>query len=151
MQFFARMRDAMARFMYGRNGVDQLNIAMLWVSIGADLLATILMRQQNGLAPVAETADTDAQADRMAALYFSTDDGDAYDAQWLAILDTEVEGKVSIGDCYSYKLQNGGWDITDWNNMDLLPTPAFKLLKSADVTMVGISFTNEGGVVLLPY
>ena len=141
----------MARFMYGRNGVDQLNIAMLWVSIGADLLATILMRQQNGLAPVAETADTDAQADRMAALYFSTDDGDAYDAQWLAILDTEVEGKVSIGDCYSYKLQNGGWDITDWNNMDLLPTPAFKLLKSADVTMVGISFTNEGGVVLLPY
>ena len=92
-----------------------------------------------------------AQADRMAALYFSTDDGDAYDAQWLAILDTEVEGKVSIGDCYSYKLQNGGWDITDWNSMDLLPTPAFKLLKSADVTMVGISFTNEGGVVLLPY
>ena len=60
------------------------------------------VRQQNGLAPVAETADTDAQADRMAALYFSTDDGDAYDAQWLAILDTEVEGKVSIGDCYSY-------------------------------------------------
>ncbi len=52
MQFFARMRDAMARFMYGRNGVDQLNIAMLWVSIGADLLATILMRQQNGLAYV---------------------------------------------------------------------------------------------------
>ena len=90
------------------------------------------VRQQNGLAPVAETADADAQADRMAALYFSTDDGDAYDAQWLAILDTEVEGKVSIGDCYSYKLQNGGWDITDWNNMDLLPTPAFKLLKSAD-------------------
>ena len=89
------------------------------------------VRQQNGLAPVAETADTDAQDDRMAALYFSTDDGDAYDAQWLAILDTEVEGKVSIGDCYSYKLQNGGWDITDWNNMDLLPTPAFKLLKSA--------------------
>ena len=89
------------------------------------------VRQQNGLAPVAETADTDAQADRMAALYFSTDDGDAYDAQWLAILDTKVEGKVSIGDCYSYKLENGGWDITDWNNMDLLPTPAFKLLKSA--------------------
>ena len=85
------------------------------------------------------------------ALYFSTDDGDAYDAQWLAILDTKVEGKVSIGDCYSYKLQNGGWDITDWNNMDLLPTPAFQLLNSADVTMVGISFTNEGGVVLLPY
>ena len=52
MQFFTRMRDAMARFMYGRNGVDQLNIAMLWVSIGADLLATILMRQQNGLAYV---------------------------------------------------------------------------------------------------
>ena len=29
--------------------------------------------------------------------------------------------------------------------------PVLKLLKSADVTMVGISFTNEGGVVLLPY
>ena len=52
MQFFARVRDAMARFLYGRNGVDQLNIAMLWVSIGADLLATILMRQRNGLAYV---------------------------------------------------------------------------------------------------
>ena len=52
MQFFTRMRDAMARFMYGCNGVDQLNIAMLWVSIGADLLATILMRQRNGLAYV---------------------------------------------------------------------------------------------------
>ena len=48
-------------------------------------------------------------------------------------------------------MKNGGWDITDWNSMDLLPTPAFKLLKSADVTMVDISFTNEGGVVLLPY
>ena len=29
--------------------------------------------------------------------------------------------------------------------------PVLKLLKSADVTMVDISFTNEGGVVLLPY
>lgn len=48
-------------------------------------------------------------------------------------------------------MKNGGWDITDWNDMDLLPTPAFKLLKSADVTMEGISFTSEGGVVLLPY
>ena len=48
-------------------------------------------------------------------------------------------------------MKNGGWDITDWNDMDLLLTPAFKLLKSADVTMVDISFTNEGGVVLLPY
>ena len=28
-------------------------------------------------------------------------------------------------------MKNGGWDITDWNDMDLLPTPAFKLLKSA--------------------
>ena len=52
MQIFARLRDAMARFMYGRNGVDQLNIAMLWTSIGADLLATILMRQQNSIAYV---------------------------------------------------------------------------------------------------
>ena len=102
-------------------------------------------------APVTAETPAQKQAVRMAALYFSTDDGDAYDAQWLAILDTKVEGKVSIGDCYSYKLENGGWDITDWNNMDLLPTPAFQLLNSADVTMVGISFTNEGGVVLLPY
>ena len=52
MQLFARLRDAMARFMYGRNGVDQLTIAMLWTSIGADLLATILMRQQNSIAYV---------------------------------------------------------------------------------------------------
>ena len=48
-------------------------------------------------------------------------------------------------------MKNGGWDITDWNNMDLLPTRPSSCLKSADVTMVDISFTNEGGVVLLPY
>ena len=52
MQLIARLRDAMARFMYGRNGVDQLNIAMLWTSIGADLLATILMRPQPSIAYV---------------------------------------------------------------------------------------------------
>lgn len=44
MGFFARLRDAIARLMYGRNGVDQLNIAMLWGCIIGDLLATILMR-----------------------------------------------------------------------------------------------------------
>ena len=44
MQFFARVRDAMARFMYGRNGVDQLNIAMLWVSIGAEFTNRSLRR-----------------------------------------------------------------------------------------------------------
>lgn len=52
MQFFAKLRDAMARFMYGRNGVDQLNISLLWVCIAADLLATILMRRQNAAAYV---------------------------------------------------------------------------------------------------
>ena len=52
MQFFARLRDAMARFMYGRNGVDQLNISLLWVCIAADLLATILMRRQSAAAYV---------------------------------------------------------------------------------------------------
>ena len=39
-----------------------------------------------------------------------------------------------------------------WLGVGAQPSePVLKLLKSADVTMVGISFTNEGGVVLLPY
>lgn len=108
-------------------------------------------RQKNGLAAVIETAEADAQADRMAALYFSTDDDEAYDKQWAEILATEVGGKTSAGDCYSYALQGGGWDVSTWNDMELLPAPAFALLNSADVTMVGIAFPKEGGAVILPY
>ena len=44
-----------------------------------------------------------------------------------------------------------GWDDNGLEQHGSAATPAFKLLKSADVTMVDISFTNEGGVVLLPY
>ena len=39
MGFFRKIGNALARFMYGRNGFDQLGIAMLWLSIILDIAA----------------------------------------------------------------------------------------------------------------
>ena len=52
MSFFRKIGNAIARFMYGRNGMDQLNIALMWlwailqilqviVNIGPDSFAVI--------------------------------------------------------------------------------------------------------------
>ena len=41
--FFARLSDAFARFMYGRNGTDQLNIALCAVYMVLWLIATIVL------------------------------------------------------------------------------------------------------------
>lgn len=41
--FFARLRNAMARFMYGRNGADQLSMAMLLVYVMTMLLESLVM------------------------------------------------------------------------------------------------------------
>ena len=39
MGFFRKIGNALSRFMYGRNGFDQLGIAMLWLSIILDIVA----------------------------------------------------------------------------------------------------------------
>ena len=41
MGFFARIRAAFARFMSGRYGVDQLNMAMLWTSVIMSVIGSI--------------------------------------------------------------------------------------------------------------
>ena len=41
MGFFRRIGNAMARFMYGRNGMDHLNRALLWVYLLFWLLGSI--------------------------------------------------------------------------------------------------------------
>jgi len=41
MGFFRNIRNAMARFMYGRNGMDQLNQALLVGYLGAWILRTV--------------------------------------------------------------------------------------------------------------
>lgn len=38
MSFFQKMRDALIRFMYGRNGLDQLNRFLFWVVIVLDIV-----------------------------------------------------------------------------------------------------------------
>lgn len=42
MNFFARLRDSMYRFMYGRNGVDALCWAMVVCELALTLLASLL-------------------------------------------------------------------------------------------------------------
>ena len=49
MGFFRNLRNAMARFMYGRNGMDQLNRAMLFAYICAWLLRAVFSILKLGL------------------------------------------------------------------------------------------------------
>ncbi len=42
MNFLYRMRDAMARFMYGRNGVDQLSWALLIFELALSMLVPLI-------------------------------------------------------------------------------------------------------------
>jgi len=42
MGFLRKIGNALSRFMYGRNGFDQLGIAMLWMSIILDIVAVFV-------------------------------------------------------------------------------------------------------------
>ena len=42
MGFFRKLGNAFARFMYGRNGPDQLSRALLWVYIGLWIVSMVL-------------------------------------------------------------------------------------------------------------
>ena len=44
MGIFQRMGNAIARFMYGRNGADKLGIVMIWGSLLMDLISAMLLR-----------------------------------------------------------------------------------------------------------
>ena len=42
MEIFQRMRDGMIRFMYGRNGMDQLNRALFWTYLALRLVEMVV-------------------------------------------------------------------------------------------------------------
>ena len=42
MSFFRKIGNAIARFMYGRNGMDQLNLVLLWGSVAVSLISSLV-------------------------------------------------------------------------------------------------------------
>ena len=42
MSFFRKIGNSLARFMYGRNGMDQLNMALLWSCVGLMLISSLV-------------------------------------------------------------------------------------------------------------
>ena len=41
MSLFQRLRNALSRFMYGRNGADQLGLCIIWVAILLDVISML--------------------------------------------------------------------------------------------------------------
>lgn len=52
MGFFRKIGNALARFMYGRNGMDQMNLALIWVVVLLDLVTMLLQRRHQGVSMV---------------------------------------------------------------------------------------------------
>ncbi|MFQ9445475.1 MAG: hypothetical protein ACLR01_12350 [Vescimonas sp.] len=46
MSFFQRVGNAMARFMYGRNGGDRLGLVTIWTAIVIDVVCLFIKGQQ---------------------------------------------------------------------------------------------------------
>ena len=46
MNFFQRIGNALSRFMYGRNGVDRLCLAMIWAALLLDIVNIFLRDKQ---------------------------------------------------------------------------------------------------------
>lgn len=44
MSFFQRLRNSFSRFMYGRNGADQLGLALIWAAIILDIVGALLKK-----------------------------------------------------------------------------------------------------------
>lgn len=44
MSFFRKIGNGLARFMYGRNGLDQLNLTLIWSCLILDVVAMFLVR-----------------------------------------------------------------------------------------------------------
>ena len=47
MNFFQRIGNALSRFMYGRNGVDRLCLAMIWAALLLDIVNIFLRDKQS--------------------------------------------------------------------------------------------------------
>lgn len=45
MRFFQRITNALSRFMYGRNGGDQLGLATIWTAILIDIVSMFLKQE----------------------------------------------------------------------------------------------------------
>ena len=41
MSFFQRLRNGLSRFMYGRNGADQLGLCIIWTAILLDIVGML--------------------------------------------------------------------------------------------------------------
>lgn len=52
MGFFRKIGNAIARFMYGRNGMDQLNLAVMVFVLVLDVVTMLLQRRFPGLSTV---------------------------------------------------------------------------------------------------
>lgn len=57
MSFFQRLRNSFSRFMYGRNGADQLGLALIWAAILLDIVGMLLKKLAllSGIISVATT------------------------------------------------------------------------------------------------
>lgn len=44
MSFFQRLRNGLSRFMYGRNGADQLGLCIIWTAIVLDIVGMLVKR-----------------------------------------------------------------------------------------------------------
>lgn len=44
MGIFYKLRTGLARFMYGRNGVDQLGLSLVWMCLGLNILSALLSK-----------------------------------------------------------------------------------------------------------
>ena len=52
MGFFQKIRNAMYRFMYGRNGMDQLNLVLMWVVLILDVVTMLVQRNHAAVSMV---------------------------------------------------------------------------------------------------
>lgn len=58
MSFFQRLRNSLSRFMYGRNGADQLGLALIWAAIILDIVGMLLKKSAllSGIISIITTA-----------------------------------------------------------------------------------------------
>ena len=46
MNFLRKIGNSFARFMYGRNGMDHLNLALIWLCLICSLLSSLLRERK---------------------------------------------------------------------------------------------------------
>ena len=52
MNVFRKIGNAIARFMYGRNGMDQLNLVLMWVVLILDVVTMLVQRSHAAVSMV---------------------------------------------------------------------------------------------------